>query len=573
MFSGYQEREEYEDELYAEEEHADVSEPDSDLEFQLYSQLHYCTENPEENQTSSGHETPQEPQPGRRVQPPAAPPDEVILIDSGPDVITLSDNTEEEDSVCARKGQRSKGKGVALVSQPQHLRESEAVRDEVVVLDSESDSESIPPYVVDPDLDSDSDSDGLESWMILGREKEEGDQDIQLNVLAVRNREHSEFTSVGGDEQNWAVSDKDKEAQIFNKSRGSRRVSNRYYTEKTVTCRSCNKLGHLSKNCPTPKKAPCCLLCGLQGHLMKTCPNRHCSNCALPGHLYDDCLERAYWHKRCHRCAMTGHFADACPDIWRQYHLTTKPGPPLQPLHPDTHRSPAYCYNCSRMGHFGHECTERRMFNGTYPTLPFSSSYDTEHDIRRREHRARLQANELRDAGLLGEADFTPTPQPPRKKAKDTHFPKVPHTPTGAHIPKRRIAHTPKHPPQTTPKPNTHLRWHEDTPGPKNKKKKKNMNTPGPYSAATPRFEGKKKNKNKKQHPNEEGDFPRSFPNSPCNKGALFHTPPYRWRKNPGVLFSSEKSKKKKNKEEKRARKAARDPENLFLIKQRKRSR
>lgn len=176
---------------------------------------------------------------------------------------------------------------------------------------------------------------------------------------------------------------------------------------------------------------------------------------------------------------------------------------------------------------------------------------------------------ELRDAGLLGEADFTPTPQPPRKKAKDTYYPKVPHTPTGAHIPKRRIAHTPKHPPQTTPKPNTHLRWREDTPL---HKKKKNMNTPGPYSAATPRFDGKK-NKNKRQQSNEEGDFPRSFQNSPCNKGALFHTPPYRWRKNPGVLFSSEKSKKKKNKEEKRARKAARDPENLFLIKQRKRSR
>ncbi|KAK3507686.1 hypothetical protein QTP70_033541 [Hemibagrus guttatus] len=246
------------------------------------------------------------------------------------------------------------------------------------------------------------------------------------------------------------------------------------------------------------------------------------------------------------------------------------PGPPLQSLHPDAHRYPAYCYNCSRMGHFGHECTERRMFNGTYPTLPFASTYDTEHDIKRREHRARLQANELREAGLLDEPEFAPTPQPPRKKAKNTHFPKVPHTPN---TPKRRIAHTPKHTPQTTPKPNTHLRWHEGAPVPK-KKKKKNMNTPGPYSAAAPRFEGKKrKNKNKKQQPNEEEDFPRSFRKSPCNNGALFHTPPYRGRKNPGVLFSSEKSKKKKNKEERRARKAARDPENLFLIKQRKRRR
>ncbi|MCJ8749261.1 hypothetical protein PDJAM_G00174340 [Pangasius djambal] len=591
MFSGYQEREEYEDELYAEDEHDDDSEPDSDLEFQLYSQLHYCTDDPEnhpenrdENQGSSGHETPQEPQPGRRVQPPAAPPDEVILIDSGPDVITLSDNTEEEDSVCARKGQRSKGKGVAPVSQPQHHRQSE----EVVVLDSESDqssySELILPYVVDPalDSDSDSDSDGLESWMILGREKEEGDQDIQLNVFTVRNRDQPEFVSVGCDEQSWAVSDKDKEAQICNKGASLRRVSNRYYTEKTVTCRSCNKLGHLSKNCPTPKKAPCCSLCGLQGHFMKTCPNRHCSNCALPGHTYDDCLERAYWHKRCHRCAMTGHFADACPDIWRQYHLTTSPGPPVKSPHPDAHRSPAYCYNCSGKGHFGHECTDRRMFNGTYPTLPFASSYDTQHDIKRREHRAHLRAKELQEAGLLEQAEDAPTPQPPRKKAKNTHFriAPIPHTPN-THTPKRRIAHTPKHPAQTTPKLNTHLHWQEDTPVPKKKKKnKKNVttNTPGPYSAATPQFEGKKKkkNKNKKQKQNlmnGEEDFPRSFQKSPCNKGALIHTPPYRGKKSPGVLFSSEKSKKKKHKEEKRARKAARDPENLFLIKQRKRSR
>lgn len=62
--------------------------------------------------------------------------------------------------------------------------------------------------------------------------------------------------------------------------------------------------------CVYKQKLPCCSLCGLQGHLLRTCPNRHCSNCLLPGHTYDDCLERAYWHKRCHRCGMTGHFFD-----------------------------------------------------------------------------------------------------------------------------------------------------------------------------------------------------------------------------------------------------------------------
>ncbi|XP_060772661.1 zinc finger CCHC domain-containing protein 7 isoform X2 [Neoarius graeffei] len=572
MFSGYQEWEEYEDELYAEEEHDDDSEPDSDLEFQLYSQLHYDTNDlenhPENQKESSGQETSPEPQPGKRVQPPAAPPDEIIQIDSGPDVITVSDNTEEDDSVCARKGQRSKGKGVAPGSQ--HRRASEAVNEHVVVLDSESDqssdSESIPPYVADPCLDSD--SDGLESWMILGREKEEGDLDIQLNVFTVRTRDQPEFASDRGDNQTWAVSDKDKEAQICNKGVGSRRVSNRYYTKKTVTCHNCNKLGHLSKNCPTPKKAPCCSLCGLQGHFLKSCPNRHCSNCALPGHTSDDCLERAYWHKRCHRCAMTGHFAESCPDIWRQYHLTTTAGPPVQSLHPDAHGSPAYCYNCSRTGHFGHECTERRMFNGTFPVLPFPSSYDTQYDIKRQEHRAQLRAKELQKAGLLNQAEATP--QPPRKKARNAYFQSAP-VPLMSiiHTPRRRVAHTPKYPPPTTPTPNKHLHWHNDTPVLK-KKKMAMVNTPGPYSVATPQFKGKKNKKNKKHVMNTEQDFPRSVQNGPCN-GVIFHTPQNHMKKSPGVLFSSGKSKKKKKKEEKRMRKAASDPENLFLIKQRKR--
>lgn len=185
---------------------------------------------------------------------------------------------------------------------------------------------------------------------------------------------------------------------------------------------------------------------------------------------------------------------------------------------------------------------------------------------------------ELQEAGLLDQAKATPTPQPPRKKVRNTYFQSapVPQTPI-THAPKRRIAHVPKHPPQTTSNPNKHLQWHRDTPVPKKKKKIMMANTPGPYSAVTPQFEGKKnkRNRNKKWKQNvmnEEQDFPRSFQNSHCN-GALIYTPQDNAKKRPRVLFGSEKSKKKKKKEEKRARKAARDPENLFLIKQRKRSR
>lgn len=47
------------------------------------------------------------------------------------------------------------------------------------------------------------------------------------------------------------------QAQIFNRDKGARfavqRVPNRYYTGKSVQCRNCNKMGHLSKNCPEPK--------------------------------------------------------------------------------------------------------------------------------------------------------------------------------------------------------------------------------------------------------------------------------------------------------------------------------
>ncbi|GLD66431.1 zinc finger CCHC domain-containing protein 7 [Lates japonicus] len=125
----------------------------------------------------------------------------------------------------------------------------------------------------------------------------------------------------GEEEGSWLVSDKDKEAQIYNKDRGARvatqRLSNRYYTSKNVHCRNCNKTGHLSKNCPEPKKLSACFLCGTPGHLAVECPSKHCNNCGLPGHLYESCTERAYWHKQCHRCSMKGHFFDACPEIWR----------------------------------------------------------------------------------------------------------------------------------------------------------------------------------------------------------------------------------------------------------------
>ncbi|MGH0121765.1 UNVERIFIED_CONTAM: hypothetical protein FKN15_075513 [Acipenser sinensis] len=41
MFAGYEALEEYEDKLYREAEDSSESGPDSEVEFQLYSQVHY----------------------------------------------------------------------------------------------------------------------------------------------------------------------------------------------------------------------------------------------------------------------------------------------------------------------------------------------------------------------------------------------------------------------------------------------------------------------------------------------------------------------------------------------------
>ncbi|XP_058496162.1 zinc finger CCHC domain-containing protein 7 [Solea solea] len=291
--------------------------------------------------------------------------------------------------------------------------------------DSDSDeSESKSESDSSDSLDSSdsSDSEGLENWMILGQGKQNEDQSISLNLEGGSDSN----TDAEEEDGSWLVSDKDKEAQICNKDKGARtvlqRVSNRYYTSKNVNCRNCNKTGHLSKNCPEPKKLSPCFLCGTPGHQTRDCPNRHCNNCGLPGHLYSSCSERAYWHKQCHRCGMKGHFFDVCPEIWRQYHITGKTGPPVMQQGEDNGRSPAFCYNCSRKGHFGHACTRQRMFNGVYATIPFISHYDTVEDINRRQHRLKMKVKELKRNGCFSNTCENPvTPEPPKKKQKLNH--------------------------------------------------------------------------------------------------------------------------------------------------------
>ncbi|XP_031141665.1 zinc finger CCHC domain-containing protein 7 [Sander lucioperca] len=485
MYCTYQDRKELEDDLYQEDEgDSEGSEANSELEFHLYSQLHYSSnagvleeqedrggekaegqnsqqlEVPEKTvdvdgeQEQTGQSRPSSPdlsellqhlknkkgeksdkQKKGRSDPKGQRSsssffEEVIVIDSSPDVISISDDdtTDDDKGVCALKG---RGLNQRQTSTPaQQGTQKRSLRVPVTVNSSSSESDSEESESKSESSDS-SDSDGLENWMILGRGKQDGDQSISLNLEGGSDSNTDVEEEVGS----WLVSAKDKEARIYNKDKGARiTVSNRYYTNKNVQCRNCNKNGHLSKNCPEPKKLPPCFLCGNPGHLVSGCPNKHCNNCGVPGHLYNSCSERAYWRKQCERCSMTGHFSEACPEIWRQYHNTTKEGPPGKQQRKE-HRSRHHpsCYNCSRKGHYGHACKLQRMFNGTYPSTPFINHYDTAKDIKCRQDWIMSKAKELKKNGFLPACSQTPlTPGPPKKKQKISHHksnPRPYHTP------------------------------------------------------------------------------------------------------------------------------------------------
>ncbi|MBN3274562.1 ZCHC7 protein, partial [Polyodon spathula] len=324
MFAGYEALEEYEDELYREAEDSSESGPDSEMEFQLYSQVHYSMKLDKPGSDDREKEV---------TQPSAATllekrnfitDSEPVLISDAAEVIIVSDETDP-DSVCIIKGKKGTicktPKKCSLDVQTQlesnsftertpgfksfRLRDAPTMstglgsfRQSVVVEKSRKSQ--------DGETSDSDDSDCVESWMILGGASQDGDNTILLNLDESSTSENE----AGAADNKWTISEQDIEAQISNQAHRIRRHSRYYTPEKNVTCRNCDKHGHLSKNCPTPKKAPVCSMCAVSGHVQRFCPDRYCTNCNMPGHCYNKCIERAYWHKQCHRCRMTGHYAD-----------------------------------------------------------------------------------------------------------------------------------------------------------------------------------------------------------------------------------------------------------------------
>ncbi|XP_019346282.1 zinc finger CCHC domain-containing protein 7 isoform X2 [Alligator mississippiensis] len=433
MFDGYEDLDAYEDDLYREESSSELS-VDSEVEFHLYSQVHYAQNLGEINGQEENKQVGSIKKEGQSsvltnklvwekniIE---LSDSDFIQISDGPEVIILSD-TADEDSIykskvkktatsllpnkisnCPGNSTRNRARAskhnsmasnrlmgeTSCKEKMAHVKSNSisigaSMIQEILVIEDSSNGEEEKESTV-------SESDNLESWMLLEYDKDDKDEDIILNVEGC-----GTSVSEGESGVNWSISDKDLEAQICNYP--SLRRNNRYYaTDKNVTCRNCNKQGHLSKNCPTPKKMPPCCLCSERGHLQNTCPARFCLNCCLPGHYSKECLERAYWSKRCNRCDMKGHYADACPEIWRQYHLTTKPGP-IKKASSSEYSIIAYCYNCSRKGHYGYECSERRMYGGVFPSSPFIYYYDNKYDIKSRAKRLKRKIEELQEVGLL----------------------------------------------------------------------------------------------------------------------------------------------------------------------------
>ncbi|XP_061490625.1 LOW QUALITY PROTEIN: zinc finger CCHC domain-containing protein 7 [Rhineura floridana] len=468
MLGGYDDREAFEDDIYCEESSSEAS-IDSEVEFHLYSQVHYAQGsedvNGEENEAFGSEER------QSLVSKQDKKTNFIIISDSSPDIITLSD-TPDEDSIYKSKLQKLTtpespvpGRTYNLTEfiSPKPARDSSQItlnskrqtpemsrvkkRTNEKLISFHRDVRMIHKILVIEDSSSDenvdvasiaSESDNVESWMLLGGARDDKDDNILLNLegcgtsageecclVFIFLQIHSltndpstvgflsrqcdssfngslvEANGEGG--ADWTISDKDLEAQVRNYV--TVRCNNRYYMpDKNVTCRNCDKRGHLSKNCPTPKKLPPCCLCAQRGHLQNSCPARFCLNCCLPGHYSRECLERTYWKKRCNRCDMRGHYVDACPEMWRQYHLTTKPGPLKRARTSSEHSALIYCYNCAEKGHYGYECSERRMFGGTFPTSPFIYYYDNEYDIKRITQRAKKKVQELQEAGLMPEA-------------------------------------------------------------------------------------------------------------------------------------------------------------------------
>ena len=99
----------------------------------------------------------------------------------------------------------------------------------------------------------------------------------------------------------------------------------------SVTCQSCNQLGHTAPSCPNPRYQNACQLCGSMYHLAPQCPSL-----VTPQQSYQYQQQRQSRgnrrHKRCYSCGEIGHFQNTCPKVSQPQHVYRDPAAERPPL-------------------------------------------------------------------------------------------------------------------------------------------------------------------------------------------------------------------------------------------------
>lgn len=108
-------------------------------------------------------------------------------------------------------------------------------------------------------------------------------------------------------------------------------------------------------------------MCGKLGHLRNDCEREVCFNCSKAGHVSRNCplprKRRAYADDLCEKCRMPGHYGKDCPLNWRRYKYTKAVPVKRVDLNRDLKEKilKRFCYNCGKKGHFGDDCDENRL--------------------------------------------------------------------------------------------------------------------------------------------------------------------------------------------------------------------
>nr|NP_001071924.1 zinc finger protein [Ciona intestinalis]BAE93321.1 zinc finger protein [Ciona intestinalis] len=202
------------------------------------------------------------------------------------------------------------------------------------------------------DDNSDSDISDLEKWEILDDVKDSNEE----NTIHI----HVSEDAVTSDDSKacWKICKEDILAGL-NKYRDTRR----YFGDSNVRCKNCDLTGHIANECSKPKKVKPCFQCGIKGHMAKFCPKH------IP-------VSRRHLSFSCNRCEQMGHIQSECPDLWRQYHKTTKAGSLVTSSLPLPMSKKKCCYNCGKRGHFGFDCKKSRSQTFAAVTQPTVFRYD-----------------------------------------------------------------------------------------------------------------------------------------------------------------------------------------------------